>query len=115
MNTTTINKEKLQVFKEELKTIAEEIKVTKSIFKKLQRETCVIHHWCGASPEEKIIWDSLWDSHHKLKSLKFQFRHRLIAYSLTKGKDYGEVEKSVRENNGPNWIFIKGLQNELAS
>lgn len=99
MNTiASINKEKIQVLKEELKTIAEEIKTAKPAFKNSQRNN-----------------DKPWVYRSKLHSLQFQFRHRLIAYSLTKGKKYGEVERSVREGNLPNWIFIKGLQDELTN
>ena len=91
-----INKEKMYALKEELKTIAEEIKKLKPIFKDAQRNN-----------------NEPWLYLGKLGSLQFQFRHRLIAYSLTKGKNYEQIERTVREGNEPNWVFIRGLQDEL--
>lgn len=92
------NRQKISAIKEELKNLAEEIKITKSAFKEAQRNR-----------------KEPWIIQAKLKSLKFQFRHRLIAYSLTRGRKYEQIECRVRENNEPNWTFIKGLQDELTN
>jgi len=98
MTTIAINKEKTAALKEELKTLAQEIKVTKPAFKQAQRE--------GKEP---------WVLESKLHSLKFQFRHKHIAYCTAKGTPYECIEQSVAEGNEPNWTFIRGIQDELAS
>jgi len=93
MTTMEINKEKMFALKEELKTIAEEIKKTKPAFKKSQRNN-----------------NEPWIYQEKLESLRFHFRHKLIAYSLTRGRTYEQIESHVREGNKPNWNYIRGLQ-----
>jgi Fe-S-cluster-containing dehydrogenase component len=114
MTTIFTNKEKFIAFKDELKRIAEEIKKTKVCFKNIQKtKKPVCFNHCN---EEQInLWKREWEYDRKLKSLKFQFRHRLIAYSIAKGKTYEQIEKKVHEGNEPNWTFVKGIQNELKS
>ncbi|MFW6173256.1 MAG: hypothetical protein ACOC5T_05875 [Elusimicrobiota bacterium] len=117
----TYNKTKLSALKEEIKTLAEEIRQTKPVFKNFQRqETGRIEmsrggfpYWLDTTPRE--ILEKEWKIQTKLTSLQFQFRHKLIAYSLTKGKKYEQIEKTVREDNEPNWNFIRSLQDELTS
>jgi len=96
--TIVISKEKYIALKEELKSLAKEIRATKSAHKEAQRKN-----------------DAPWVILANLTALKFQARHKLIVYSLVRGKDYGCVETKVRENNEPDWAYIRRLQDELAS
>jgi hypothetical protein len=105
-------KEKLQSVKEDLKTLAEEIKQIKPLVKKymsrIDKEKK--DYW---KKEDKEFFEEYWKAGSKLSSMKFQFRHKLIAYSMVKGKSYEEIERNVREDNKPNWSFIRGIQDEL--
>jgi hypothetical protein len=96
--TIVINKEKYIALKNELKSLAKEIRATKSAHKEAQRKK-----------------DAPWVILANLTALKFQARHKLIAYALTKGKEYEYVERKIREGNEPDWAYIKRLQDELAS
>jgi hypothetical protein len=49
----------------------------------------------------------------KLISLKSDFRHRHIAYSLMKGHTYEQIEHP-REGNKPDQTLIQRIQNEYA-
>jgi len=115
------NRTKMSALKEELKTLAEEIKITKPAYKEVQRKETGktemsrggFPYWVDTTPRE--ILEKEWALHSKLNSLQFQFRHKLIAYSLTKGKEYEQIERTCREGNEPNWTFIKGLCDELTN
>lgn len=96
--TIVISKEKYLALKEELKSLAKEIRTAKSAHKEAQRKN-----------------DAPWVVLANLTALKFQARHKLIAYSLARGKDYGCVERKVREGNEPDWAYIRELQDALAS
>jgi len=117
----TYNRTKMSALKEELKVLAEEIKITKPTFKEAQRQETGrtemsrggFPYWVCTTPREII--DKEWEIQKKLHSLQFQFRHKLIAYSLTKGKEYEQIERTCREGNEPNWTFIKGICDELTS
>lgn len=96
--TIVISKEKYLALKNELKSLAKEIRTAKSTHKEAQRKN-----------------DAPWVILANLTALKFQARHKHIVYSLAKGKDYGCVERKVRENNQPDWAYIRRLQDEAAS
>lgn len=96
--TIVISKEKYLILKNEIKSLAKEIRSTKSAHKEAQRKN-----------------DAPWVILANLTTFKFQARHKLIVYALAKGKEYGCVEKKVREGNEPDWAYIRRLQDEAAS
>jgi hypothetical protein len=96
--TTTINRQKFTALKNEIKSLTKNIRATKVAYKESQRKK-----------------DSPWVVLANLQSFKYEARHKLIAYSLAKGRDYGCVEKRVHEGNEPDWAYIRRLQDELAS
>lgn len=114
----TYNKTKMSALKEELKTMAAEIKQAKPKLRECQSRVDKENlDWWGTeeNSEERKFLKQYCSLSSKLHSLQFQFRHKLIAYSLTRGKKYEQIERTVREGNEPNWTFIKGLQDELSS
>ena len=44
----------------------------------------------------------------ELTSMKRDFRHLHIAYGLIRGKEYEEIERTVKEGNEPDWSQIHG-------
>ena len=48
----------------------------------------------------------------ELLTLKWNYRHRHIAYSIMRGKSYQQIERKCREDNQPNFDKIKELINE---
>jgi hypothetical protein len=97
METTTVNKEKFFALKNDIKSLTTQIRSAKIAHKEAQRKN-----------------DFPWVALSLVKSLKFEARHKLIAYSLTKGKEYGCVENKVREGNEPDWAYIRRLQDEIS-
>ena len=96
--TIVISKEKYITLKEELKSLAEEIRTAKSAHKEAQRKN-----------------DSPWVVLANLTALKFQARYKLIAYALIKGRSYEQIENHTREFNKPDWKVIKGIQDECSN
>ena len=111
--TISISKEKCFALKNEIKQIAKELKSSKKSYRDLQskiNKENIPYDWI--KPGE---WQNLWNLEGQKSKLKFQSRHKLIAYSLAKGNEYGCVERKVREGNEPDWAYIRKLQDELAS
>jgi hypothetical protein len=108
----TYNRSKMSAIKEELKVLAEEIKKAKPAYKNEQRKAKGDYY---TQMSYREAWKKEWELLSKISSLQFQFRHKLIAYSLTKGKKYEQIERTCREGNDPNWTFIKGLCDELTN
>lgn len=98
--------------KTQLKQIAKELKEIKPKFRKQQSRIEKENMSSRLSDEDKQFFRNHWDLDGKIKSLKFQFRHRHIANCLLKGRKYEEVEPVVREGNEPNWNFIRSIQND---
>jgi len=88
------------VLKNELKSMAAELKSSKVVFKEKQRTD--------------VNDGSTWILDTRIKKLKFEFRHKLIAYCLLRGLVYGNVERSCKEGNEPNWSYIEGVRNEYS-
>jgi len=96
--TIVISKEKYLDLKNDIKSLTKEIRTSKSAHKEAQRKN-----------------DTPWVALANLNALRFEARHKLITYSLIRGKNYGCVERKVREGNDPDWAYIRRLQDELAS
>ena len=89
METTIIvSKEKYLALKNDIKSLAKEIRTSKSAHKEAQRK--------NDTPQVALA---------NLNALRFEARHKLIAYSLIRGKEYRCVERKVREGNDPDWEF----------
>lgn len=110
METTiiAINREKFAATKNELKNLASEIRANKSSFKNEQR-TNKSHSWGSEG------WQKENDLRISIDSSRLQYRHKHIAYCLTKGRKYEQIEPHIREGNEPDWKFIGELQNELSN
>jgi len=112
--TIVISKEKYIALKNELKSLAKEIKSSKHQYKEQQSEISKKNIcYCWGKPNGE--WQNLWNLESKRKELKFQARHKLIIYALMKGRSYEQIERKVRENNSLDWAYIRRLQDELAS
>lgn len=84
----------LKQLKEKLKTLALNIRLKKVELKNFQRDN---NGYQG---------DHLSD----LLRLKHNFRHKHIAYCLTRGIAYETIE-NPRKGNEPNWSIIQEIQN----
>ena len=93
-------KTKLQELKKELKTLATEIRKTRTEYKDRQRNG-TYSEWVTAL--------------RRLKKLQWEFRHKHIAYCLLRGTLYEDIEKTVGDDNQPNWSIIEGVKNVYGS
>jgi len=85
-------KEYIKSKKYYLKGLAQQIRLLKSEFKEIER--------------------SRKDSNTKRREVqkaKYEFRHEHIAYCISRGKTYEQVERKVRENNEPNQEYVGKL------
>ena len=80
--------------KEALKNIALSIRTAKRCLKDTFRQRSIINE----GNHTKIIWGSLSPREFKRKIiyLKFEFRHRHIAYCLVRGRTYEQIENKTR-------------------
>jgi len=89
----------MQELKQSIKELAEKIINTKILFKDHQRD-------CGGSAGKyySILW-----------TYQRDYRHRLIAYSMMRGRTYEEIERTCKEGNEPNFDLIERIKNEYAA
>jgi len=87
----------INVLKEELKGMAVEIREKKYGVKEKQRSG-------------KDAWREQGD----LYSLKYDFRHKHIAYCLMRGRTCEQIEQKCREGNEPNQHLIGRLIDEYS-
>ena len=87
---------KLQL-KLECKELAKQIRKTKIDFKQHQRENF-------GSPGSKLFI--------QICDLRYEYRHKHIAYCILRGRKYEEIEKVCTKADGPNFTYIKELTNE---
>ena len=84
---------KYHEIKEELKTLAKQIKKYKLEYKEAQR---------------KNKFNSIWDIEKDVRESVYQFRHRHIAMSIIRGRERDEIERPG-DDNLPNEYYIKEL------
>ena len=48
-----------------------------------------------------------------LKTFRHQWRHKFLAYCLLKGRNYNEIERTVRKGNEPNQKLIDKYTEEF--
>ena len=101
MNTmSTITKEKFMKIKEELKVEAKVLTNLKAEIKEKQR---------SGKAAGSLQW--------KLLDLKYQWRHKHIAYCLIKGRSLEEIEGKCNEGNEPNLTLVatykKGFESDV--
>lgn len=87
-----------QVLKSELKSIVEKIKTAKLELHDYQRQN---NGSCGGG-------------YFKLYKLRYECRHKHIAYCLMKGRSYDVIERPA-ENNKPDMQYIKELMDTYGS
>ena len=87
-------KEIYQEIKNQLKTLALEIRVVKNEIKKGMRENQLVY---------KLQWD--------LTSKRYEFRHRHIARCELRGRTRDEIEKPA-ENNKTNDAYIEQIKKD---
>jgi len=51
---------------------------------------------------------------NEIRRLSWEFRHKHIAYCLLRGTPYEAIEQPA-EDNKPDMVFIKGVQDEYAA
>jgi len=79
--------------KNELKTIANEIRTKKINLKECQRE----HGGFDGG------------FYHDIEMLKYEFRHKHIAYCQLRGKKYEQIENHCHKDHRPNFDYIKEI------
>jgi len=82
-----------------LKNLANEIKAAKIELKDYQREH-------GGDSGSHLF---------NVYKLKYEFRHKHIAYSQLRGRTYEEIEKSCSRAGEPNFELIKGIMAEYGT
>lgn len=109
-----ITKSKKTIFdlKEELKEEAKELKRSKPVYKNQQRKLNGSDPWSDG--ETRQAFSDYWNLGSKINKLKYDFRHKHIAYCLLRGTPY-ELIESPRSDNQPNWTIIEGVKNEYNS
>ena len=90
---------KMYDLKKIIKELAVKIKETKILFKDHQRE-----HGGYAGEYYRTLYEA-----------QYNYRHKLIAYSLMKGRKYEEIERNCREGNEPNFDLIERIKSEYAA
>lgn len=83
----------MSAIKAELKTLATSIRANRASYKDAQRSN--IYHTAG-------------DLERKLKEDKYEYRHKLIAYSLLRGRTLEQIE-NPKEGNEPDQKYIGSL------
>lgn len=87
---------KINMFKEELKNLAKEIRFLKSQRKPVRPITGTRRAHARNCAEQA-----------RLKGIKF--RHMHIAYCILRGKEYSVIEPKVRKNNEPNMKWVEKI------
>lgn len=57
--------------------------------------------------------ESSWKLQCKLDRDIYNYRHNHIAYSLSRGKEYRDIETTVRKGNEPSWSLINSILETL--
>tara|TARA_Y100000310_G_scaffold130972_1_gene130184 strand:- start:25762 stop:26031 length:270 start_codon:yes stop_codon:yes gene_type:complete len=79
----------MKTIKENLKTEAKELRRRKDEIRTMMKN----HRYCGKEQWSLIV-------------LRKEWRHKFIAYCLLKGRNYDEIEQTVREDNKPDQRLI---------
>jgi len=87
---------KLEI-KNELKQLAQDLRIQKRLFKSLQRD--------GKNPYA-------YSNSCNKDDLSCEFRHRHIARCLLRGTPYERIENKVREDNKPNMDLVAKYKEE---
>ena len=93
-------KKTLREFKEEQKELALNLRKQKAILKEAFRK------YNGGDEEAKP-----WNEEYKKFRMKYDFRHRHIAYCLLRGTEMEKIEKPA-ESNKPNKRMIEKIMEE---
>ncbi len=83
-------REEILKMKKDLKKLVPMVRGLKTELKNKQRE-------CTAD----------WDDNYAVIDIKNEYRHKHIAYCLSKGRLYKEIENSVREGNEPSKFLVE--------
>lgn len=96
--------------KTELKSLALSIKTAKNCLKETQQKLSIINE---ANHRKIWVWGNLMPStlEKMISELKIEYRHRHIAYCLTRGRKYAQIENKVK--NKPKSELITKYQNKL--
>lgn len=89
----------IQTEKRCLKALVSKIRTAKAEVKKLQRE-----NGCAYTLAQ-TIYDLDW--------LRYLYRHRHIAYCMTRGRTYEQVERKVASGHEPNMALVAALREQL--
>jgi hypothetical protein len=98
---------KIKILKQELKALACAITKSKIDLKDCQRKHCGdCGYWTGQPGY------SVYKNHGKeTYDLKFEFRHKHIAYCLLRGRTIEQIEMPAKDNQ-PDIQYIERIQNE---
>jgi len=89
----------MNTIKENQKKLAKELRTTKNLFKKMQKDG-------------NTNCSEFWNVDSKKDKLKIEFRHRHIAYCLLRGRTIEEIERKTREDNKHNQRLVEQYINE---
>ena len=95
-----MTKEKFLVIKEMLKSEAKELRVLKDEIKSAMRDGSI----CTAPN---------WNFQSKLETLRYDWRHKHIAYCLIKGRSIEEIEPYCSKDNPRNDNLIEKYRKEF--
>ena len=100
---------KILILKQNLKELAESIRKSKVDCKQCQKE----HNGCDGYWIGDPEYDGKWVGgyYSEIKRLKYEFRHKHIAYCLIRGRKRDEIEHPAK-NNQPSESYIKEIQHE---
>jgi hypothetical protein len=89
----------MNTIKENQKKLAKELRTTKNLFKKMQKDG-------------NTNCSEFWNVDNKKDKLKIEFRHRHIAYCILRGRTIEEIERKTREDNKHNQRLVEQYINE---
>jgi hypothetical protein len=99
---------KILILKQNLKELAGSIRKSKVDCKQCQREHQGHDGYWEGQPGNGGKW--VGGYYNKIDSLKYEFRHKHIAYCLIRGRTRDEIERPA-EDNQPCESYIKEIQN----
>lgn len=108
---------KIKQLKAELKKLALGIRQARSLWKDCQRGKISYTEYLAWAKDNGFAYKSGFTGNliaESLTTLSHRYRHMHIAYCLLRGREYEQIENSVRDNNGPSWIYVERFLKEYS-
>ena len=96
---------KQKELKEEIKSLTDRIRNSKKELDELYKNRPV------TNDKEKLFnyWVKIQKLYKERDTCRYEFRHKHITASLLRGTPYERIERTVADNNKPNWQYINQL------